>query len=333
MARNYAYGECPWVGLAVIPSGGTSLLEVVRNEESSADQRTVFVRKTIHGQNAQWRFATEVLAMQASQHHHVPRVHDFYRDHDGRHSIVMFPYASTDLRNIFPRRDRISKKLLTRMFGCLAATLCSIHEALWIHKDIKPSNVLIHDENVYLADFGSATRSGTTGLVGHQETGSEMYSPPEVFNEEPRDEKSDIFMLGCTFVEIFRKAWDPRFRLPVDHNRRYSAELNILQHDLREYGRDRRNEKAARTIADVCHRMISYDREDRPTAQEVADELRELPGAHEFFCEKCFATDSSEEEEEEEEESDDEGDTDEDGEEDTDEDEQEGDFVIPRARR
>ena len=70
----------------------------------------------------------------------------------------------------------------------------SIHDKNVIHCDIKPSNIICGaDDNVYLIDFGAATKRGEKSIYIQ---GSEGFSPPEIYkNRDRRDYTVDIYSI------------------------------------------------------------------------------------------------------------------------------------------
>lgn len=121
-------------------------------------------------------------------------------------SLIMSPVADCDLLEFYsrvPEDDRLLNVLRT-FYGCLATALRYLHDSKIRHKDIKPANILVKGESVYLADFGIALdwenrSSGTTT----EDTGkSWVYCAPEMTNDQSRNESSDVYSLGCVFVEM-----------------------------------------------------------------------------------------------------------------------------------
>jgi serine/threonine-protein kinase len=71
-----------------------------------------------------------------------------------------------------------------------------------VHRDIKPSNIMINKANVVkITDFGIAhvksEQANAEGIIG-----SPSYMSPEQVKEEPIEDKSDIFSLGCVLYEL-----------------------------------------------------------------------------------------------------------------------------------
>jgi ankyrin repeat protein len=118
----------------------------------------------------------------------------------------MSPVADCDLKAFYSivAGDEVGLATLRTFYGCLTAGLAYLHGERVRHRDIKPGNILVKGERVYLADFGisldwlSSTRSTTT----EDSAKTLLYCAPEVAQLKPRNSSSDIWSLGCVFLEI-----------------------------------------------------------------------------------------------------------------------------------
>src|SRR5262249_2112611 len=99
----------------------------------------------------------------------------------------------------------------------VAEALDAAHERGLVHRDVKPSNVLVDERNhVYLADFGLTRR-----IVGADAPGVEAgplgpidYIPPEQLRGEEVDGRADLYSLGCLLYECL--TGEPPFRRPSE---------------------------------------------------------------------------------------------------------------------
>ena len=98
-----------------------------------------------------------------------------------------------------------------RLAAELLGALDHIHSAGVVHRDVKPSNVLIDgDGGSKLTDFGIARPSDATQLTqtGHV-IGTLSYMAPEVKEGGEADTRSDLYSLGAVLGEVVRAAPDP----------------------------------------------------------------------------------------------------------------------------
>jgi serine/threonine protein kinase len=119
----------------------------------------------------------------------------------------MSPVADCDLR-VFLTQSPFPHNLLSclRSFiGCLCAAVSYLHSQKCRHKDLKPGNILVKGDVVLISDFGTSrnwsdrSKGTTTGESGPFTPG---YAAPEVVAWEARNESSDIWSLGCVFLDI-----------------------------------------------------------------------------------------------------------------------------------
>jgi len=82
--------------------------------------------------------------------------------------------------------------------------LAIVHKFGVLHRDVKPSNILVTDDYVAkLSDFGIAKISDSSLTLTHEVLGSPAYMPPETFKRNCTiDNRSDIFSLGILAYEL-----------------------------------------------------------------------------------------------------------------------------------
>jgi eukaryotic-like serine/threonine-protein kinase len=89
-----------------------------------------------------------------------------------------------------------------------AAGIASMHEKGWIHRDIKPDNFLLRDDNdVRLIDFNLARKpaGGLSKLFGGKMdiAGTHSYMSPEQIRGQSQDARADVYSFGCMMHEFF----------------------------------------------------------------------------------------------------------------------------------
>ena len=97
----------------------------------------------------------------------------------------------------------LTPALAVSMTEQVAAALDAAHELGLIHRDVKPSNILVTDHDfAYLIDFGLARTAGQQGLTTAGSTlGTMAYMSPERFEGGEVDLRSDVYALTCVLYE------------------------------------------------------------------------------------------------------------------------------------
>ena len=104
-----------------------------------------------------------------------------------------------------------------RIVEQIASALDAAHARGLVHRDVKPSNVLLDEHgHVYLADFGLSRYLGdaATALGPGRSLGTADYVAPEQIRCEEVDGRADVYALGCLLYETL--AGEPPFRRGSD---------------------------------------------------------------------------------------------------------------------
>ncbi len=151
----------------------------------------------------QQRFRREAQAVSGVNDPHVVPIHG-YGEIDGRLYLDMRLIEGENLGNLLAQRDTpLGPELGAVVVEQVASALDSAHARGLVHRDVKPTNILISDrEFVYLIDFGLARTAGETGLTTAGSTlGTLAYMAPERFSGGQSDTRSDIYALTCVLYE------------------------------------------------------------------------------------------------------------------------------------
>jgi serine/threonine protein kinase len=151
---------------------------------------------------------SEIDILRRIRHRHYVTLVGSYTDYKFI-GILMHPVADGDLEWFLNDVVTGSKDelLLAGFFGCLATALMDLHYKWRVrHKDIKPRNILVirNRKSILLTDFGIALDWGDTGrtTTNQEKMRSPIYCAPEVAKDEPRNSMSDVWSLGCVFLEM-----------------------------------------------------------------------------------------------------------------------------------
>jgi serine/threonine protein kinase len=151
----------------------------------------------------QQRFRRESQAAAGLNDPHVVPIHG-YGEIDGRLYLDMRLIEGRNLGTMLEDSDNpLGAPFAVKVVEQVATALDAAHEAGLIHRDVKPSNVLITDrEFVYLIDFGLARTAGEKGLTTAGNTlGTLAYMAPERFDGAQIDPRADIYALTCVLYE------------------------------------------------------------------------------------------------------------------------------------
>jgi serine/threonine-protein kinase len=122
--------------------------------------------------------------------------------------------------NVYERLQRehqLAPAEALRIATAVASALAYAHEHGVVHRDIKPDNIMLLDDQVRVADFGVARavsemqeKLTATGMV----VGTPTYmSPEQASADKAIDGRSDIFALGCVLYEML--SGEPPFKGPT----------------------------------------------------------------------------------------------------------------------
>jgi hypothetical protein len=256
----------------VIGSGGMGIVLKAHDSELNRPIAIKLLSSHLaHVGAARERFAREGRAAAAVVHEHVVAIYNV--ESDGAVPFLVMQYVPG--RSLQARVDEdgpLGVEQILRI-GVQAATgLAAAHRQGLVHRDVKPSNILLEDtvERAVLTDFGLARAMDDasltqTGLVA----GTPHYMSPEQATGGPIDHRSDLFSLGS--VLYFMATGRPPFRA--------TGSLVVLHRICRELHRPAWQVRAEipDELCDVIDRLLEKKPGRRfASAEEVAERLRHL---------------------------------------------------------
>lgn len=144
------------------------------------------------------RFETEAQLIAQLEHLHIVPLYDYWREPDSAYLVMRFLRGGS-LQESLAKGTLWSISEIARLLDQIASALAAAHRHGIIHRDIKPPNILLdEDNNAYLADFGIAKNliTGQQTVGDDERVGSPAYISPEQITGQPVSAQSDIYSLG-----------------------------------------------------------------------------------------------------------------------------------------
>ncbi|MFJ5528520.1 Stk1 family PASTA domain-containing Ser/Thr kinase [Streptomyces sp. NPDC093261] len=152
------------------------------------------------------RFIREAKSVARLAHPNVVQVFD--QGTDGSYVYLAMEYiAGCTLRDVLRERGALQPRAALDILEPVLAALGAAHRAGFVHRDMKPENVLIGDDGrVKVADFGLVravdTVTNTTGAV----LGTVSYLAPEQMEHGTADPRVDVYACGVVLYEMLTGA-------------------------------------------------------------------------------------------------------------------------------
>ncbi|NOU31320.1 MAG: protein kinase [Polyangiaceae bacterium] len=256
-----------------IGSGGNGFVWAARNETTGAEVAGK-VLVAAAGSLAARRFRQEARIGAWLTHRNIVRVFDLVDDISGGMMLVMERLRGETLNRVLDAQERLSPRSAVAVVMGVLAALTHAHEQGFVHRDVKPSNVLlsIEPDGVMipkLLDFGIAKpiakepsdEAGT--LVGTPE-----YMSPEQIKGKDVDGRSDVFAAGTLLYEALTG------RCPFASDTLSGALAAILYRPLK------RPPEIAPNLWTVLERALARNPGDRyPTARAFSLALQDAMDA------------------------------------------------------
>ncbi|MET8174357.1 serine/threonine-protein kinase [Streptomyces clavifer] len=181
--------------------------------------------------------------------------------HDGRDYLVMQLIEGITLKERIAQGP-LTPKVAASLGAAVALALGHAHEAGIVHRDVKPSNILLdHADHPYLADFGISQLLDTTSHTATDTlTGTPAYLSPEQVLGQPVGRPVDIYALGLVLLECLTGTLEYE-GVPLEAAIARLHRPPVLPPELPEQ------------LSRLLRKMTALDEQDRPPARDCAREL------------------------------------------------------------
>ena len=148
------------------------------------------------------RFLREARAMASLDHPNIITIHGF-GEHGGHPFIVMKYVEGRTLSEVVGERGRLPLAEVARIGAQLCDGLAAIHARGFVHRDIKPHNVMLEaDGRCVILDFGILRELGADTSTAFAVGTPAYIAPEQAKTPAAADGRSDLYALGVTLFEL-----------------------------------------------------------------------------------------------------------------------------------
>ena len=192
--------------------GSIGVVCLAEKEENGVTQRFALKIVKVGGMSdrrrrkVRERFLHEAQAASRISHPHVvPFIEFGLAREESIPYLVMQYFPHPTLKDILPRAHSLSLDRRVEIIRQIASALAAIHEQGICHRDVKPGNILLDEENLVakVSDFGVAHLPESDMTADSDLMGSPAYMAPEAFSTATVDHRADIFSLGAVAYELW----------------------------------------------------------------------------------------------------------------------------------
>ena len=144
------------------------------------------------------RFVDEARTLARFDHPHLNKVHRFFEAHGTAYLVLEYIEGET-LSAALDRQERLSEEGVTRLLGEVLSGLEEMHAAGYVHRDIKPGNLMVRtDGSTVVLDFGAARQAVGQRSKSVTSILTPGYAPIEQYDTKAEDVGpwSDIYAVG-----------------------------------------------------------------------------------------------------------------------------------------
>ncbi|WP_053736389.1 serine/threonine-protein kinase [Nocardia sp. NRRL S-836] len=209
-------------------------------------------------ERAKHRAMREARLAARLEHPNAIRVYDAVED-NGQPWLIMEYLPSRSLAAVIAEQGTLPPREVARIGCYTAAALAAAHRNGIQHRDVKPGNVLIGDQEVKITDFGVSRATGDDGTATATGTvGTPAFFSPEIARGEEAGFPSDVFSLGATLYNAVEGT--PPFG---------AADNHIAMLHRVASGSIMPPANAGPLLSPVLFRLLATDPERRPTMEEA----------------------------------------------------------------
>ncbi|MBT3320224.1 MAG: protein kinase [Clostridia bacterium] len=253
--------------IELIDSGGMALVYKAKCKKTNSFVAVKVLKSTLSGSDEYVnRFKREAQSAFSLDHENIVKVTDIGFDQDVYYMVMEFIDGPT-LKTVIEQSGGLSETKAVEYTIRICNALAVAHKNGIIHRDIKPHNVLIDEnDNAKITDFGIAKSVTSKMRRDKQVIGSVYYVSPEQAKGDTMDQRSDIYSLGIVLYEMLTG------ELPYTGDKSIAVALKHINEKITPP--IKKNSEISESINNIVIKATSKDIKDRySSVSELKNDL------------------------------------------------------------
>ncbi len=259
----------------IATGNSTQIWEVRQKSSGQQFAMKLLLEEAFKDQEQKKALRHEATVGKSLEHPNIIRIFELVMGKKQAYFIMEY-FRSVNLKQMLRSERPAAQARAKKILEAVCQALGHMHEKNWVHKDLKPDNILVtKGSEVKLIDFSLASRpaGALTKLMGGSKNqviqGTRTYIAPELIRRKPLTFAADMYSLGITFYEL--AAGRPPF-IHGNPNDLLMAHVREIPDKPSSYNKIVTPEADALIL-----QMIAKKPEDRPKSmQELAAALRSI---------------------------------------------------------
>ncbi|KAI9207405.1 kinase-like domain-containing protein [Polychytrium aggregatum] len=230
---------------------------------------TITIEDASQAERTQARVLRELRILRKCQSPHIVKFFGSFV-HEGEISICMEYMDLGSFDRIYTAIGPLDERIVSKVaFAALEGLIYLSEEHNIVHRDMKPSNILLNtDGEVKIADFG-VSKELINGTMARTFLGTQRYLPPErVTGGQEHSVKSDIWSLGLTLMELATG----RFPFPPEDHPPLPSIVDLLSYIEAEPAPRLPGDLFSTNFDVFCQRCLLKDPEERASLRQLKAE-------------------------------------------------------------
>lgn len=181
---------------------GKGSYSIVYKGINSKTNENVAIKKIVSNKNDKYIFNEIHILNQFKNTDNIINLHNYYNIDNIIY--LVFNCCSISLDKFIKQNICIKEDLAQNYFSQIVNGLKTLYNNNIYHRDIKPQNILIENNIIYLCDFGLSKfiSNCDDNIIKQSIVGSPLFMSPEIYNNLEYDLKSDLWSLGLVLFEM-----------------------------------------------------------------------------------------------------------------------------------